>query len=891
MPKNKFKFRSPLNIQFFFRRTRTSWCLFLLTLFFVCWLGVKISPVTAHSYLENSIAQTWVDAPQMLQQGKKLFEAGEFSQAVRIWQQAYQSFKSQRDVLNQAIVLSNLSMAYQQLDQWPQATEASKKSLDLLRSKRDVSSSERVRVLAQALNTQGSLQLAMGEAQVALATWKKATATYKRAGVSSGEIGGLLNQAQAMQSLGLYLKAKDTLIQVQQNLASQPDSVLKTEALHSLGKTLRVVGDLKQARNILEQSLAMAQRLKSPLDITASLLSLGNTARSQPDNEAALIFFERAADAPASPIMHIQAQVNQLSLLVETKSGSDAKALWPQIQAQLATLSPSRAAIYARVNFAQSLSQLKLTSNEKQIPDWVEIAQTLAPAVSQAKALGDQRAEAYALGAVGGLYEHTQQWAEAEKLTKQALILAQAINAPDIGYRLQWQLGRLLKSQGNLNGAIAAYTESISDLKSLRNSLVGVNPDIQFSFRDQVEPIYRQLVDLLLRPKRGSEPSQENLSQAREVIESLQIAELNNFFQFACLDANPVEIDQVVNQQDPTAAVLYPIILPDRLEVILKLPNLPLLHYKSIVSQHEFETVLEDLRTNLSQPENLYQAQALSKQIYEWLMRPAEESLGKSKVKIKTLVFVLDGHLRNIPMSALYDGREYLVEKYATALAPGLKLITPNSTKKTHFKALTGGISEERSGFPSLPNAIFSSLPNVRIELAEIKSKLNTTELLNEEFKSKILQKRLNSNPFSVVHFATHGQFSSQANKTFILAWDGPLFVDALNTLLQSRDTTTLNPLELLVLSACDTAAGDNRAVLGLAGVAVRAGARSTLATLWAVKDDSTSILMSHFYHNLVEQHLSKSEALRQAQLALLKNPNFRRSMSWVPFILLGNWI
>jgi len=144
----------------------------------------------------------------------------------------------------------------------------------------------------------------------------------------------------------------------------------------------------------------------------------------------------------------------------------------------------------------------------------------------------------------------------AQDLTQQALILAQAINASDIGYRWQWQLGRLLKAQGDVKGAIAAYTESVKTLQSLRNDLVAINSEVQFSFRDEVEPVYRQLVDLLLQSEENSEPSQQNLVQARAVIESLQLAELDNFFRIACLQGKPVQIDQVVDKDDPTAAVV-----------------------------------------------------------------------------------------------------------------------------------------------------------------------------------------------------------------------------------------------------------------------------------------------------------------------------------------------
>ncbi len=139
------------------------------------------------------------------------------------------------------------------------------------------------------------------------------------------------------------------------------------------------------------------------------------------------------------------------------------------------------------------------------------------------------------------------------------------------------------------------------------------------------------------------------------------------------------------------------------------------------------------------------------------------------------------------------------------------------------------------------------------------------------------------------MHLATHGQFSSQADKTFLLAWDGPIGVNELSTILQSREDNIPTAIELLVLSACETAQGDNRAALGLAGVAVRAGARSTLASLWTVQDKSTATFMSQFYQNLVDSHMTKAEALRQAQITSLKK--LQTTADWAVYVLVGNWL
>jgi CHAT domain-containing protein len=850
-------------------------------------LCIVVSPVLAKAPAVNSAVPSLpnisVQTQSLVQQGKTLYEAGQFTEAVKILQQAAAAFKATGDGLSQAMTLSNLSLAYQQLGQWPQAKQAIRKAiaslhpqrLNLLQTGRNMgTSNERSQILAQSLDVQGRLQLVRGQAELALTTWRQAADTYAQVGDNAGITRSRINQAQALQALGLYSQAQKTLTEVNQTLQKEPDSSLKATGLRSLGNVFRVVGNLKKSRQVLEQSRDVARASQSNQAISDALLSLGNTARAQQDTQAALKFYQQAATASASPTTLIQAQLNQLSLLLETEQWAAAQALWPQIQPQITDLPPSRTAVYARINFAQGLTRLRqYTTGET--PLWQDIAQLLATAVQQAKNLGDQPATSYAIGNLGELYEQTQQWSDAQDLTQQALFIAQAIDAEDIAYRWQWQLGRLLRNQGNIQGAIAAYTEAVNNLKSLRSDLVAINPDVQFSFRDEVEPVYRQLVDLLLKSEKGSKASQKNLQQAREVIESLQLAELANFFRENCLD--PLRpIDQV----DVKAAVIYPILLDDRLEVILSLPGQNLRHYATPLPSHQVESRVESLRQNLIKPDTSEDIKPQFQEVCNWLIQPAQTALAESGVE--TLVFVLDGPLRNIPMAALYDGEQYLVEKYSVALTPGLQLVDPKPLAQRQLKALTAGLSEERQGFPPLEF--------VKLELAQIKSEIPSEVLLNQEFTTRILDNKVNSSPVPVVHIATHGQFSSQAEDTFILAWDDRINVNELNNLLRrARDQNLSGTLELLVLSACETATGDKRAALGLAGVAVRAGARSTLASLWAVEDESTALLMSHFYQEL-KTGVTKAEALRRAQQALLQG-KYEDPRLWAAFVLLGNWL
>ena len=852
-------------------------------------LGMERTPVFAKVPEVTSIVQSLQNPSQLVQQGKTLYETGQFADAAKVWQQATQVYKSQGDKKNLAKTLSFISLAYQQLGQWSEASDAIASSLQLLKDDRLQTKDSKL-ILAQALNTQGHLQLALGQAELALTTWQQAAATYTQAGNDAGITGSLINQAQALQTLGYYRRANKTLTQLEQTLQNQPDSVLKATGLRSLGNALFVIGDLDQSRQVLQQSLKIASLLKSPQEIGAVLISLGNTAKAQQDYPAALKFYQQASLESTSPTTRIQVQLNQLSLLLETKSWSNAQALWPQIQSEIANLPPSRTAVYARINFAQSLIRLKQLSAAS-TPSWQEIGQVLATAVQQAKSIKDTRAEAYAQGHLGGLYEQTGQWSSAQNLTQQALNIAQAINASDIAYRWQWQLGRLLRNQGNIQLAIAAYDEAVNTLQLLRRDLVAINPEVQFDFRDEVEPVYRQLVDLLLQSEGSSQPSQENLQKARNTIESLQLAELENFFRSACLDAKPEQIDRVVDSDDQTAAVIYPIILSDRLEVILKLPTQEKLrHYVSDKSQSEVESTLEKLRQYLTEPDRINDVKKLSQEVYSWLIQPLEAEL--RKIKVRTLVFVLDGPLRNIPMATLYDNeqKQYLVEKYAVALAPGLQLLAPKPLQRERLNVLTAGVGDKRF----VEGREFARLENVRLELQAIESEVSRSkELFNQAFTETNLQNQINSGTFSVVHMATHGKFSSNLDQTFILTWNQLLKIKDLDNLLRISKPSRSRDIELLVLSACQTAAGDKRAALGLAGVAVRAGARSTLATLWQVDDRSTAELMIQFYRELLTNKVTKAEALQRAQIALLTNyryENYESPYYWAPYVILGNW-
>lgn len=842
----------------------------LLTTLFAVTVGV---PTIAYGIdtlgTQSNLSQSVSTGLQLLQQGKQLYEAGSFLAAAALWEKAAKEYEIQGDFINLALSLNYLASAYQELGEWERSRLAIEKSIKLLEKQKI--DSKVLGILAQSLNNLGSLQLAIGNTEAALETWKKAEITYAQAFNEIGKLGSQINQAQAWQALGQYRRAKNILESLVEKIKTLPDTPLKAMGLRSLGVVLHKIGELIQAKEILEQSWEISARIGNNAETSASLLSIGNIARDLQKYEIAEAYYQQAAKMAQNDFARLPAQLNQLSLLVETEKWEEALALGRQIKTTLSKLPASRPAIFAKVNLAESLTKIKDYEREIAIG---EIAKIIAGAVLEARQLKDARAEALAVNKLGNIYEKTQQWEEAKTLTTQALQIAQKIDAPDLIARSAWQLGRIRKQQGDIQAAIAAYTEAFEAFQSLRSDLAAINSEIQFNFKESVEPFHREMVSLLLQPN----ASQENIKKAREVIEALQLAELDNFFRDACLQTHPVQIDQI----DPQAAVIYPIILSDRLEVIISAPNQPLRHYATALPSWEIENILQKLYSSLYLGYSSTERLRLSQQVYNWLIQPVETQLAASNTK--TLVFVLDGFLRSLPMAALYDGEKYLIEKYNIAISPGLQLF-PEGLKRSQLEVLAAGLTEARSGF--------SALPGVEIEIKQISSKFKAKVLLNENFTRASFKSQIEKGSPQVVHLATHGQFSSNPEETFLLAWDGQFGVKDFERVLETRERGNRNPIELLVLSACETAAGDRKAALGLAGFALRSGARSTIATLWSVNDESTAALMAEFYQKLTHanKNMTKAQALREAQLTLLKNPDYNHPYFWAAFVLIGNWL
>jgi CHAT domain-containing protein len=269
-----------------------------------------------------------------------------------------------------------------------------------------------------------------------------------------------------------------------------------------------------------------------------------------------------------------------------------------------------------------------------------------------------------------------------------------------------------------------------------------------------------------------------------------------------------------------------------------------------------------------------------AQQLYAWLIQPLEAELAAQH--IQTLVFVPDGALRLLPWAALHDGRHFLVEKYALAISPSLTLTEPRPLPRQEMRVLAAGTAGAVEDFPPLPR--------VREELQGIQRLYGGVVLLDQEFGPERLDRALRQGQFEIMHIAAHGQFAPESAHSFLVTAQGRLTMERLSEMV-GRLRFRERPLELLTLSACETARGDDRAALGLAGVAIQAGARSAVATLWLVADEAAAVLMDAFYRRLRDPHVSRARALQQAQLTLIAHPQYADPFFWAPFLLINNWL
>ncbi|MEL6248718.1 MAG: CHAT domain-containing protein, partial [Cyanobacteria bacterium J06627_15] len=293
-------------------------------------------------------------------------------------------------------------------------------------------------------------------------------------------------------------------------------------------------------------------------------------------------------------------------------------------------------------------------------------------------------------------------------------------------------------------------------------------------------------------------------------------------------------------------------------ELILVTPDAPPIRKTVSIPQAQVQRVASQFRSEVTNRTRVRGRTYLrpAQQLHSWLIDPMSEIL--TEAEIGNLAFVMPAGLRSLPVSALHDGDSFLIERYSVGLMPSVSLTDLRYVDVRNSEVLAMGASS----FSDQP-----ALPAVPIELQAITERIWPGEfLLNETFTPDLLVSSREQTPYGIVHLATHGEFKSgNIDNSYIQFWNQRVGIDQVRSLGLNNP-----PVELMVLSACRTALGNNEAELGFAGLAVQAGVKTALASLWKVDDVGTAGMMTQFYSSLREEPI-KAEALRQAQLAMIQ--------------------
>ncbi|WP_353571999.1 CHAT domain-containing protein [Candidatus Albibeggiatoa sp. nov. BB20] len=754
-----------------------------------------------------------------------------------------------------------------------------------------------------------------------------------------------IHLSKIYQHLGDMIQAEQQLALADRYLerAKLRDDPLQAKLSNELSRLylLKSPNDEK-ALHHAQQAVMLAKSIGKPEYYADALLQLAHLQVQDMDYESALANYQFGLDLLKNTqhnplygkILLYKVQVHFYLEAENAYQYHDDKKAYAQslsyLQQALSSISNQESS-FDKVLSLLKLSQLSQNINEQFSQQSTELLKLsydiLLKAQQVAKITDNPRAKSYIYGNLGKLYETQAQYQTALSFTRQALFFAQQSWMSELAYTWYWQIGRIFNAQNQMPQAIDAYQQAIDAFHHVRNQMIGESYcRASFNFHDQVATVYYEFADLLLKhaSSMSSEAKRtELLHQARHTIELYKTAELQNYYQDTCLDSggNCIPIEQIIT---PNVAVIYPIPLEERLELLVTFSDailqktIPITNtrleeevslFLAPLRRHPNEKLLLSVRgkqqeakpsqkpdeltecaptvrgniptSQASKPINTsYLAPAQT--LYQWLIKPLEQEF-KSR-GIDTLVIIPEGILRTMPYAALHNGSRFLVEDYAIAISPSLCL-SKDFKHEQYNSILLSGLSEAVQGFDSIPCAAY--------ELQEIQKIYKADKpLINKDFVVEKLQKEIKQIDYSILHIASHGQFRENLSDTFILTYDDKLSMNKLERLVQFMRLQG-KEVNLLTLSACETAVGNNRAALGLAGVAIKAGVKSAFASLWQVDDVATPAVVIEFYKQLKTKDTPMAKALQNAQKQILNNPDYylyQHPYYWSAFLLIGNW-
>ena len=642
-------------------------------------------------------------------------------------------------------------------------------------------------------------------------------------------------------------------------------------------------------------------------------LARGNVAMAlkQPEQADAL-YREAQTLAEGDRGIQVAAGLNLARLTPENERLKALAALVPA----LAQISDPALQAAHRINLGQQARALG--------SDGLELAWTqLDAAAKSLQPLGNSRLQVEALDGLAQLYEEQARTAEAGHLNEQALTMADALPAAamsDLKINLYWRAGRLQAAAGKTAAAIVSYQQAVDLIESNRMDIPIEYEDGRSSYQTLMEPVYDGLMDLLLQSASSQTPVQQQsiFQRVSNTSELLKQTEMQDFLGDRCaieeVKGNGGGISSGGGQTGLPlkTAVFYPIVFKDRTELLV-LNSQGMQRVTAPVGEAQLREAITryDETLRYQEPGYLEQSQFL----YDTLVRPLEPLL--SAADIHNMVVVPDTSLRLLPFASLHDGKQFLAEKMAVASVAGMSMTTvgeagqidPNEVgnalvvgmstpgpvvdKLAAMEVANAGGNPNAQQFAKVRSVRLKedlALPGVDEEMQRMSGVLNGgTSLKNEQFTLDNFRQQVAQGDYQILHIASHGVFGGTEDTSYIMTYDDIIKMNDLQKILDTGRAKQ-HHIRLLTLSACQTAEGSEMAPIGISGAAIKARARSVLGTLWPVEDSSAQQFMTLFYEGVAKQSLTKAEAVRQAQAAMIHEPGREHPFFWAPFTLIGNW-
>lgn len=835
-------------------------------------------------------------------------DLGQKREALKYYQQALSIARAAGDRDGEAASLSNIGTIYSQLGQKPAGLKYLEQSLAIERELGQRKSE------ADTLNNIGMAYSELGQPHEALKYFEQALPIRREVGDHDGEGVTLNNLGLVNDTVG---RRQEALKYFEQALAIRRevgDRRGEARTLSNIGRAYSALGQKQEALHYLEQALAIERGIGNREGEAATLNNLGYENNRLGKRHEALLYYQQAL-----PILRE----------VEDREGE-----------------------------AAALSNVGMIASDMGKKE--SALEFFKRSLAIERQIGNRTGEAVALNNIGAVYRELGQKQEALKYFAQALPLRS-----EVGDR-QGQVATLANLMGMLRFdrpqlAILFGKQEIAVLQSLRRDVSGLSSELQHSFARQDEDSYRGLAGVLIM--------QGRLLEAQRVLDLLKEQEYFNFIgasgpagsgtpvamttederallalisEVAQLDAKATTAEEQERRQaadqelkaaraalpelfgatgevkhtafvaamtasdlqkqlPPGTVALYTVQDEKALFTLLVAPS-GLKSRKYDISPADFKTRVLTLRDALRDPTK--DARPAAQEMYRIVIGDLQKELDQAKVA--TLLWSLDDNLRYIPMAALHDGKQYLAERYRSFLYT--KIGGKNTSSSAPLKVWAGGMSQASEGLPALGG--------VRAELQAIVRQDGAAHgagvmpgmvVLDEAFTADALRNGLKEK-YPLLHIASHFVLRpGTENDSFLLLGNGRLNLGD----LRKSAAYDFSGVQLLTLSACDTAVGDGREIEGFAVVAEVKGAHSIMASLWEVNDRSTSEFMRRFYGELSKNpKLSKAEALQRAQLELLRGDQrapagesrgfrvpaaagtakYSHPYYWAPFILMGDW-